>query len=166
MSDKQAKQRSGTDEELEREIRQGRKFTLEEAVARMAGPGAMKGESPIARLEQAEMEIESWLSSHLSDAGGALKAVVRRRVKGSETLLNNFDQPLVALADSCRRVLDSDYLLEALVREADIEWGRAMGERPYFERKGAPNNPDDPYTIESVRNILHRLIEQLTVGDP
>jgi len=35
--------------ELEREIRQGRKFSLEEAIGRLAGPGAMKGESPIAR---------------------------------------------------------------------------------------------------------------------
>ena len=36
--DKQPKQRSKADAELEREIREGRKFTLEEAIARMAGP--------------------------------------------------------------------------------------------------------------------------------
>ena len=55
--DKQPKQRSEADAELEREIREGRKFTLEEAIARMAGPGAMKGESPITRKQQAEIEI-------------------------------------------------------------------------------------------------------------
>ena len=44
MSDKQDKQRSESDSELEREIREGRKFTLEEAIARMVGPGGMKGD--------------------------------------------------------------------------------------------------------------------------
>src|SRR6516164_1720530 len=151
MSDNKDTQRSEADTELEREIRKGRKFTLEEAIGRLAGPGAMKGESPVARMQQAEIEIASWLRSHLSDAGGALQVVLHRDVKGSELLLNNFDQPLVVLAGYCQRVLDSDYLLEGLVRDADVEWGRLMGERPYFEREGSPH-PDDPYTVESVRN--------------
>ena len=91
--------------------------------------------------------------------------VLHRNVKGSELLLNNFDQPLVVLANYCQRVLDSDYLLEELVRDADIEWGRAMGERPYFEKAGTPSDPDDPYTVESVRNALSRLLRQLAVGE-
>ena len=162
MSDNKDTLRSETDAELEREIRKERKFTLEEAVGRMAGPGAMKGESPVTRMQQAEAEIESWLRSHLADAGGALAVMLHRQVKGSEVLLNNFDQPLVVLACCCKRVLDSDYLLEELVRECDVEWGRAMGERPYFERPGSAPHPDDPYTIESVRNALTGLIKQLT----
>ena len=48
MSDDQDAGRSEADDALEREIRNSRKFTLEEAIGRMAGPGAMKGESPIA----------------------------------------------------------------------------------------------------------------------
>ena len=68
--DKQPKQRSEADAELEREILEGRKFTLEEAIARMAGPGAMKGASPVARMRQAELEIGSWLRSRLADTGG------------------------------------------------------------------------------------------------
>ena len=59
MSDDRRKPRLEADAELEREIRQGRTFTLEEAIGRLAGPGAMKGESPIARMKQAEIEIES-----------------------------------------------------------------------------------------------------------
>ena len=104
----------------------------------------MKGESPIARLQQAEAEIACWLRSHLADAGGALRVVLHRHVKGSELLLHNFDQPLVVLAGYCRRVLDSDYLLEELVRGADVEWGRVMGERPHFERDRAPRPPRRP----------------------
>ena len=40
-----------------------------------------------------------------------------------------------------------------------------MGERPYFEKEGAPQHPDDPYTVESVRNALSGLLKQLAVGE-
>jgi hypothetical protein len=162
MSDKQNKPRSQTDAKLEREIRERRKFTLEEAIGRLAGPGAMKGESPVARMQQAEFEIGSWLRTHLADAGGALEVVLHRRVKGSELLLNNFDQPLVVLAGYCQQLLDSEYRLKEFVRDADIEWGRAMNERPHFEQEGKPPHPDDNYTVESVRRTLSDLIKQLT----
>lgn len=162
MSENQRPQPSSADAELQRECLEGRKFTLEEAIARMAGPGAMKGESPVTRLRQAEIEIGSWLSTHLRDAGGTLEVVLHRQVNQSELLLNNFDQPLVVLAGYCRQVLDSDYLLAELVREADVEWGRLMGERPHFETKNAAHHPDDPYTVASVRNTLSGLLKQLT----
>lgn len=159
--DKPSKQRFPADAELEREIREGRKFTLEEAIARMAGPGAMKGESPITRMQQAEIAIGGYLRSHLTDTGGMLEIVLHRRVKGSELLLNNFEQPLVVLASYCQQVLDSTYLLKEIVREADIEWARMMLERPHFEKEGLPPHPGDPYTIESVRTTLSQLVERL-----
>jgi hypothetical protein len=55
--------------------------------------------------------------------------------------------------------------LKELVREADVEWGRVQGERPYFEREGLPPDPDDPYTFESVRKTLAGIIEQLGARD-
>jgi hypothetical protein len=164
MAENQDKQRCAADAELEREIREGRKFTLEEAIARLAGPGAMKGESPIAPLQQAEFEIESWLGSHVIDAGGALKVVLHRHVRRSELLLNNFDQPLVVLAGYCQRILDSDYLLQEFVRDVDIEWGRVMGERPYLQKAGSTSHPDDPYTVESIRTVLSGLLTELADG--
>jgi hypothetical protein len=166
MSDDENTQRSDVDANLEREILEGRKFTLEEAIARMAGPGAMKGESPIARMQQAEIEIGSWLRSHLKDAAGGLEVVLHRRIKGSELLLYNFEQPLVVLADYCQHVLSSDNLLKEIVRDADVEWGRLMGERPHFEKEGCARNPDDPYTVESVRKALSELLTQLNVDVP
>jgi len=164
MSDDQNKNPSDADAELEREIRKGRKFNLAEAIGRMAGPGAMKGQSPVPRLQQAEVEIASWLNTHLKDSGGALKDVLHRDVKESDLLLANFDHPLIVLAKYCQQVLDSDYLLKELVRNADVEWGRTMGERPYFEKEGSPSNPNDPYTIESVRNSVSELLMQLTAN--
>lgn len=165
MSDNKDTQRPDADAELEREIRKGRKFTLAEAIGRMAGPGAMKGVSPVTGKQQADVEIENWVRDHMSASNGELQVVLLRAVKGSELLLHHFDQPLVVLAAICQRVLDSDYLLKELVREADIEWGRVQGERPHFEREGSPPDPNDPYTFESVRKTLAGLIGQLGAGD-
>jgi|SRR5215203_1047277 len=153
---------SAAEAEVERQTRLGRKFTPEEAVARLAGPGAMKGASPVSPMLQAETEVGCWLRSHFTRAGDALPQLLHRHLKGSELLLNNLDQPLIALAGYCSEVLASDYLLRDLVREADVEWGQTMGERPRFEREGFPEQPDDPYTVESVRKALDELLRQLT----
>jgi hypothetical protein len=161
MSSDDQSPRSDADAQLEREIREGRKFTLEEAVARMVGPGGMKGESPVARMQQAEIEIGSWLRTHLVDAGGVLEVVLHRRVKRSELLLRDFENPLSVLADYCQRVLDSEYVLAEVVRDADFEWGRLMGERPHFNKAGSEPHGDDPYTVESVRSTLSEILKQL-----
>ena len=164
MSDNESAERSAADADLEREIRMGREFSLAEAIGRMAGPGAMKGESPVARKQQAEMEIQSWLRRCLTDATGALQVVLHRRIRDSELLLRNYHQPLIVLAGYCQQVLGSDYQLKELVREADAEWGRIFGERPHFEKEGCPPHSDDPYTVESVRSALSEVIKQLTAG--
>jgi hypothetical protein len=158
MSDDQDKQRSEADAEIEREIRQGRKFTAQEAIGRMIGPGIMKGGSAVSRVQAAETEVETWLQSNLPDSTGALPALLHRQLKGSELLLNNLDQPLLALAAYCRRVLASDRRLAELVHEADVEWGRRMDERPHFNKEGSPADPDDPYTNDSVRTALDRVL--------
>ena len=49
MSDNPSKPSAESDAKLERQIRAERKFTLEEAIGRMAGPGSMKGASPVTR---------------------------------------------------------------------------------------------------------------------
>jgi hypothetical protein len=161
MSDKEKTERRDADAELEREIRKERKFSLGEAIGRLAGPGAMKGVSPITRKQQAAVEIENWLRCHMPAGNGELEVVLLRDVKESELLNNNFDQPLVVLAAYCQRVLESDQLLKELVRESDVEWGRVFGERPYFDKEGVPPSPDDPYTVDSVHSALSRLVEHL-----
>jgi hypothetical protein len=161
MDNEQDKQRSDSKADLESEIRRGRQFTPQEALARMAGPGAMKGASPVSRQQQAEVEIGTWLRSHVADDVGALKGVLHRHLKGSDLLLNNLEQPLVALADHCRRILASDDILREVVRETDVEWGRLMDERPYFETADCAPHRDDPYTVESVRKALNEALEKL-----
>ncbi len=164
MPTDQPKQKSAEDAAIEREIRDGRKFTLAEAIGRLAGPGAMKGVSPIARTQQAEAEIETFLDRHLKSPAGALSAVLLRRVKNSDLLLSNLDEPLVVLASLIQQILDSESRLQELVREADVEWGTIYGERPYFQQEGRAPHEDDPYTAESVRSTLSKLLETLAAG--
>jgi hypothetical protein len=165
MSENKDKQRSEAEAEIEQEIRLGRKFTPEEAIGRMAGRGAMKGISPVTRMQQAVNEIENWLVQHMPPGNGDLKLVLLRRIEASEILLHHFEQPLFVLGAYCQQALVTDYLLKELVRETDFEWGRANGERPYFEKDGLPVHPDDPYTFESVRKTLTELVEQLAAGE-
>jgi len=161
MSENPATTPSDKDAELEREIRADRKFTLSEAIGRMAGGGMMKGVSPVTRKRQAELEIQGYLGSHLTDPGGVMSGVLLRRVTESDLLLGDFEHPLAVLTSYLRHVLGSEYLLKELVREADIEWGRVFGERPHFEKEGCPPDPDDPYTQESTRSTLSQFIEAL-----
>lgn len=60
MGDQPEKQAS-SDSELVRQIREGRKFSLADAIGRLAGPGAMKGVSPATGKQQAEAVIEKFL---------------------------------------------------------------------------------------------------------
>src|SRR5262245_25721640 len=165
MGDEQLKVPSEADAELERRIRAERKFSLTEAIGRMAGPGAMKGVSPVDRKQQAVIEIQEYVSRHLADPAGVLSGGLHRQVTESELLLKGFEQPLVVLADFVRLVLGSEYALRELVREADVEWGRLFGERPRLDRDGCPPAPDDPYTVESVRAAIVHLVKGLTAHD-
>jgi len=157
--------RDKTAADLETEIRQGRTFNPAEAIGRLAGPGAMKGASPVSRQQQAENEIGSWLQAHLMDATGALRTVIHRRLKGSEPLIAQLDRPLEVLSEYCAHVIASDHRLRELVREADAEWGRRMEERPYFDHDGRAPNPSDPYTIDSVRGALEDAVARLARED-
>jgi hypothetical protein len=161
MSNDPQPRKTQADADLEREIRAERKFSLTEAIGRMAGPGAMKGISPVTRKRQAEAELQEYLAQHLADSGGVLRGIVLRLVTESDLLLEHLDQPLVALAGCVQRALESAHILKELVREADAEWGRTAGERPFFDVEGQPPHPDDPYTADSVRAALQKLAEAL-----
>lgn len=152
---------SAADRELEREIRAGREFSLAEAIARLAGPGGLKGGSPVDRRQQAQAAVDHLLRQHLGDPTGVLRRVLIREVGDSRILLDHLDQPLAALIGHLRQTLASAGLLAELVRMTDMEWGRVMGERPMFEFDGAPACPQDPYTIASVRTQLERLLAAL-----
>lgn len=161
MTDHKPERPAEADAQVEQEIRKERKFTLAEAIGRMGGPGMMKGVSPVTRKQQAEVEIEDYLRRQLIDVAGVLSVVLLRRIKESELLLQDFDQPLAVLAGYVHSILESEYRLRELVREADMEWGRVFAERPYFDKEGEPPNPDDPCTVVSIRASLVSLLEKM-----
>ena len=150
--------------DLEREIRQGRSFSMAEALGRMAGPGVMKGASPISLRQQAQATVAGLVKERLRDPVGVLADVLIREAQESALLLDHYDQPQRALVAFVRQVLDSEGLLAELVRETDAQWGRVFGERPYFEREGRAPHPDDPYTIASVRTALQELLAALAAA--
>jgi len=163
MSDDPQTHSTDKNEDIDREIRTNRKFSLSEALGQMAGGEFMKGGSPITRKRQAELEVEEYLRRHLVDSGGVLRRVLLRRL--GESLLNaNYDHPIGAVSEYIPRLLTSEQLLAEFVREADTEWGRVNDERPYFQEPSHPPNRDDPYTIDSVRQTLLQLQERLASG--
>lgn len=161
MNDEPDNRQSDADREIEREIRQSRKVTAKDVMAQLAGPGAMKGASPVSPVQQAETEIGNWLGNNLRDGTGSLKVVLHRHLKGSGLLFDSLDQPMDALSRYLQQLLANDNLLGEIVREADVEWGRVMDERPHFEREGMPPSPDDPYTLDGVRTSLADALRKL-----
>jgi broad specificity phosphatase PhoE len=151
--------------DIDREVRLGRTFSLSEAIGRMGGGDVLKGASPVPPIEEARAAIANYLKEHLDDAGGVLAQVVLRHVRTSEILLANFEQPKVVLVRYLNQVLKSETLLKDVVREADAEWGQALGERPHFEREGDAPHPDDPYTLASVRRALAQLVQKAARGE-
>ena len=165
MSETKQPPGSASPADIEREIRRGRKFSVSDAIGRLGGGGMLKGASPVPPMQQTEAAIANYLGSHLDDPGGVLAQVMLRYVKASEILIENFDQPAVVLARYVNQVLNSETMLKDLVREADVEQARMLGERPQFEREGRPPDPDDPYTVASVRTALTRLLQKSTRGE-
>lgn len=147
--------------DLQREVLAGRKYSLAEAIGRLGGAGVMKGVSPVARKQQAIAEIQDFLNRKLTDSGDILAGVLTRHVGESELLINNLDSPRAALATFIQQILDSDQMLKDIVSETDMDWGRAFDEQPYFEIESQPACADDPYTDESVRVALTRIVDEL-----
>lgn len=149
------------EEEIQREARSRQKFSLARVIGRQAG-GAMKGASPIPRLEQAKMEIVQFIDDNLTDPSGALKSILRRQIKaGGAVVDRHLDRPLAALREILRPLLDKDARLHEFVRRVDVRWGEMFVERPHFQQPGEAPHPDDDYTHESVRRRLSGLMARV-----
>lgn len=159
MVEEQAELPDG-DDVLEREIRSHRKFSLAEAIGRMGGD-LLKGTSPVTGKRQAELVVENYLRKYLPDAEGALQAVLQRQIKESDVLLKGFEYPFDVLSQVLESLLASEQRLRRFVGQVDAEWGRLYAERPYFEMADRAPHPHDPYTYDSVRELLVKLLADL-----
>ena len=155
------KKQNTSNDEIQREMRAQQKFSTAGAIGR-AGSGLMKGESPVSRQEQAITILMQWIDQHVQDPSGALKSILRRRVRSDEMLVaRHLRQPSNVLREIIDAILTSDYAIQEFVREVDVRWGEQYQERPIFQRAGHAPDPADEYTSESVRYDLLLLLEKL-----
>lgn len=161
-----SKKQDTGNEEVQRELRERQKFSMAGAIGR-AGSGLMKGGSPVSQQEQAITALTQWIDQYTLDPSGALKSILRRRVRGNELLLaRNLKQPCNVLREMIENILASDYALREFVRQVDVRWGELYQERPLFQSEGQAPNPADEYTYESVRQDLTLLLEKLQRSSP
>lgn len=150
---------------VQREIRARQKFSMAGAIGR-AGSGLMKGESPVSQQEQALAALTQWIEQQLSDPSGALKSILRRRLRSSPLLVtSHLQHPCNALRELITTILASDYGTREFVRQVDVRWGEIYQERPLFQRAGQAADPEDEYSYESVRQALSLLLEKLQLGE-
>ncbi len=151
------------DQRIEKEIREGRRYSLAEAIGREGG-SFLKGESPVPKLVQIKSELKQFILSHLEDPSGALQDMLVKLVEADDVVCARYpDAPLSALEDLLKPLLSQEGQLIEFVRQVDMHWGQKFGERPHFERPGHPPHPDDEYTIASVRQQLQELVAGVQV---
>jgi hypothetical protein len=156
-----SKDQDNNKDQIQREIRSQQKFSMASAIGR-AGSGLMKGASPVSQQEQATIVLTQWIDKNTIDPSGALKSVLRRRVRSNELLIaQHLSQPEKALRQMIETILSSQTKLREFVRQVDVRWGEMYRERPYFQKDGQPPHPDDEYTNESVLQDLNSLLEKL-----
>ncbi len=152
-----------TEKQIEKELRGQTKFSISGAIGR-AGKGLMKGASPISPQEQASKTLQEWINVNTSDPSGALKDILKRRVR-TAVYPDAVDpqNPFPILTELIASILASEYQLKEFVRQVDVRWGEMYQERPHFEKEGQPPDPDDEYTFASVRETLTDLSAKLAV---
>lgn len=126
------------------------------------GGGFFHGASPVPMLEQVTTELCQFVAANVNDASGALRRVLERQVRTSETIVGeHFDDPFSALEVIIERLLSDEAWYFEFVRQVDAEWGRLMLERPHFQQPGQVAEADDEYTHASVRVALESLLARV-----
>ena len=144
--------------QIEREARMGRKPSLAEQIGHNAA-GCLKGESPVAPLEQVINELGLFVREQVRDPSGALISVLQRRIRTNEPLVDrHLHAPFTALRALVEDIVSHEEKLVELVRETDMRWGQLMDERPHFEVPGRPPHREDEYTRGTVRAALNALL--------
>ena len=146
------------DDDIRAELRRERKFSLAAAIGEEGG-GFFAGGTTVLPTEEVAHTVSVYLDSNLNDSMGVLRMVLVRRISDDIALLDaNVHHPLGAIVHVVEYLLACDTRLYGFVRRVDAEYGRMMSERPIFQRPGAPEDPEDAYTHQSVRASLTQLL--------
>ncbi len=147
--------------ELQRDIFQGREFTLADFIAQEGG-NFLKGESPVPKIVQLKTEINFFIKNNVKDLSGALQGVLQDWVNSSDDKISaNQENPLYALRLIVEEILSNENLYYEFVRQVDLKWGQMYQERPHFQQPGQPPHPEDEYSHESVKEDLLDLLAKM-----
>ena len=147
-----------SEDKIEKEARSEQKFSIAGAIGR-AGKGLLKGASPVSPQSQAIKVLEEWVNQNVSDPSGALKSVLRRKIRSVEQ--QHLDRPKEALASVIKGILSTEFMLREFVRQVDVRWGEIFRERPFFQKEGQEPQTEDEYTFDSVRADLIQMLNKL-----
>ena len=149
--------------DLQQEIRQGRKFSIAEAIGREGG-SFMKGESAVPRPVRAANTIKQFLDSQLVDPSSAFATTLFTWATADIRLSRQLDTPLVALTQILESLLSEPTTFHEFFRQVAIAHANLTGERPHFQSLGQPPHPDADYTHESIQAQLSALIRHIKLA--
>ena len=145
--------------EIQTEIRQGRKFSVAEAIGREGG-SFLRSSEAIPRPLRAIAQLNQFLDRHLHDSEGALKPTLQRWLQGDERFSQNLDLPLLVMSEVLVELAQPPVLYE-FARQVNVHWGQIYGDRPYFQLPGQPAHSEAAYSHESIQAALNQVQAQL-----
>lgn len=147
-------------DELQKEIRAQRKFSLAEAIGREGG-SFMKGESTIPRPLRAIAQINQFIISHLANPTGALSTTLQNWASQDIRVSRQLDTPLIALAQIIESILAEPTTFYEFARQVAIAQSTLTGDRPYFQQPNSPPHPEADYAHHTIRTELATLLQAL-----
>ena len=147
--------------DLQREIQSGRKFSLSEAIGREGGSFLKGSQEMVPRPLRALAAINQLIEQHLNDPSGVLQSCLQRWVKADMRVGKYLDEPEKALQLIATDIAQTPQVLYEFARQVAVEWGQVNGERPYFQKPGAPPSSDVAYTHATIQKILAELVNKL-----
>lgn len=151
--------------DLQREIRQNRKFSLAEAIGREGG-SFMKGESAVPRPVRAANAIKQFLDSQLADPSSAFATALFNWATTDIRVSRQLDTPLVALTQILESLLNEPTTFYEFFRQTAIAHSAITGDRPHFQTPGKPPHPNADYTHRSVQTQLLELLQAIEKEQP
>jgi hypothetical protein len=151
-------------EQIRDEIIRNQKFSMASAMGNNTiSQQKEKEAAAVPEVRQLESQLRNFIKSRLKDPSGALKSTLYLLVKDNHTLiLENTEQPLLALIAMIENLLKDEPEFRAFVRDTDLEWGRICQEHPHFQKDDEDAGPDDEYTAESVEKGLRTFLNEIS----
>lgn len=146
--------------DLQREIRAERKFSLAEAIGRESA-GFMKGESAIPRPLRATNVIKQFITAHLPAPTSALSTTLQSWATEDIRVSRYLDTPLIALTQILESTLSEPTTFCEFARQVAIAQANLTGERPHFQQPNSTPHPNAHYTHSTIKAELFALLESL-----